>query len=141
VGFPDASREAAIEFYETVFASGNHGEFRYTMASKLGTSKQLDHTRMAATMAEFNVDWLLVESGYDTTPEIDVTTGHAMACRAEKEGHWHASRSNPSAPADRASREFWGGCGTRDGRHDDRRPLVRPRVRGYTIGRLLLVPG
>ena len=52
------------------------------MASKLGTSERLDATRMAATMSEFNVAWLLIQAGYEITPEIDVATGHAIDFRA-----------------------------------------------------------
>ena len=103
-GFPDADRDEALSFYEEFLASGALDEFRYTMASKLGTSKRLDHTRMAATMAEFNVAWLLVESGYEITPEIDVTTGHAIDFRARKDGGGTLVEvTRPLPPADRAA--------------------------------------
>ncbi len=103
-GFPDAGRDEALGFYEEFLGSGALDEFRYTMASKLGTSQRLDHTRMAATMAEFNVAWLLVESGYDITPEIDVTTGHAIDFRARKGGDGTLVEvTRPLPPSDRAA--------------------------------------
>lgn len=37
-GFPDASRETGLDFYESLFSTGTLDEYRYTMASKLGTS-------------------------------------------------------------------------------------------------------
>ena len=85
-GFPDADADEALAFYESFLATGALDDYRYTMASKLGTSERLDHTRMAATMGEFNVAWVLAEAGYDLTPEIDVTTGHAIDFRAERDG-------------------------------------------------------
>jgi hypothetical protein len=81
-GFPDTTREEALDFYEALFASGALDEFREVMAGKLGTSQSLDLTRMAATMGEFNAAFLLTEAGYDVTPEIDVVTGHSIDYRA-----------------------------------------------------------
>lgn len=103
-GFPDATADEALAFYETFLATGTLDEYRYTMASKLGTSKRLDHTRMAATMAEFNVAWLLDEAGYEITPEIDVITGHAIDFRAEKHGDTTLVEvTRPLPPTDRAA--------------------------------------
>jgi hypothetical protein len=103
-GFPDTDAETALGFYEDFLDSGALDEFRYTMASKLGTSQRLDHTRMAATMGEFNVAWLLVEAGYDVTPEIDVTTGHAIDFRAEQDGNATLVEvTRPLPPTERAA--------------------------------------
>ncbi len=103
-GFPDSGADEALAFYESFLATGALDEFRYTMASKLGTSQRLDHTRMAATMAEFNVAWLLVEAGYRVTPEIDVTTGHAIDFRAEKDGQATLVEvTRPLPPGERAA--------------------------------------
>ncbi|MEF8781096.1 MAG: DUF5784 family protein [Haloferacaceae archaeon] len=85
-GFPDATREEGMEFYESVFSTGALDEYRETMAGKLGTSRQLDLTRMRAAMGEFDAAKLLVDAGYEITPEIPVTTGHSLDYRAEKAG-------------------------------------------------------
>jgi hypothetical protein len=81
-GFPNADRDAALSFYETFLATGVLDDYRETMASKLGTSEQVDRTRMAAAMAEFNGAKLLTDAGYDVVPEIEVTTGHSIDFRA-----------------------------------------------------------
>jgi hypothetical protein len=83
-GFPDASREEACGFYESVLRSGVLDRYRYVMASKLGTSEQFDRVRMSATMSEFTVAHLLTASGYAITPEIEVTTGHSIDFRADR---------------------------------------------------------
>ncbi|MEM4780648.1 MAG: DUF5784 family protein [Halalkalicoccus sp.] len=85
-GFPDATREEACAFYEAALNRGVLDPYRYTMASKLGTSSQLDPVRMSATMSEFTVADLLAEAGYEITPEIEVTTGHSIDFRAETNG-------------------------------------------------------
>jgi len=85
-GFPDASAEEALSFYESFLASGVLDAHRYTMASKLGTSERLDDFRMAATMSEFNAAWLLSDAGYEVTPEVEVTTGHSIDFRADPGG-------------------------------------------------------
>ena len=85
-GFPDASSEDALGFYEEFLASGPLDEHRYVMASKLGTSERLDDFRMSASMSEFNVAWLLTEAGYDVAPEVEVTTGHSIDFRADPGG-------------------------------------------------------
>ncbi|ELZ84048.1 hypothetical protein DEQ92_08250 [Haloferax sp. Atlit-6N] len=82
-GFPDATREEALEFYESFFATGVLDEYREVMAGKLGTSEYFDPIRMAAAMGEFDVAYLLDDAGYDITPEIAVTTGHSIDFRAE----------------------------------------------------------
>ncbi|MFB6354326.1 MAG: DUF5784 family protein [Halobacteriales archaeon] len=103
-GFPDADPEEALDFYEDLLASGALDEYRYTMAAKLGTSERLDHHRMAATMAEFDVAWLLLEAGYEVTPEIGVTTGHAIDFRAERGGEGTLVEvTRPRPPAKRAA--------------------------------------
>ncbi len=103
-GFPDADADQALQFYETFLATGALDDYRYTMAAKLGTSQQLDHTRMAATMGEFNVAWLLTEAGYDLTPEIDVTTGHAIDYRADRGGSGTLVEvTRPLPPTERAA--------------------------------------
>jgi hypothetical protein len=103
-GFPDTDADEALGFFESFLATGALDAFRYTMASKLGTSQRLDHTRMAATMAEFNVAWLLVEAGYVVTPEIDVTTGHAIDFRAEQGGQATLVEvTRPLPPTERAA--------------------------------------
>src|SRR5699024_2717686 len=52
-GFPDATRDEALAFYERFLSTGIFDDYRYTMATKLGTSEHVDATRMAATMGEF----------------------------------------------------------------------------------------
>ena len=82
-GFPDATAEEALKHYEAVLHTGALDEYREEMAGKLGTSEQLDLTRMTAAMGEFNAAKLLVDAGYAITPEITVTTGHSIDFRAE----------------------------------------------------------
>jgi len=86
-GFPDATREEGLEFYESFLATGALDDFRETMAGKLGTSESLDLTRMRAAMGEFDAAKLLVGAGYAVTPEIPVTTGHSIDFRADRDGH------------------------------------------------------
>ncbi|MFB6092038.1 MAG: DUF5784 family protein [Haloquadratum sp.] len=82
-GFPDATRDEALEFYESFLRTRSLDDSREVMAGKLGTSEYLDLTRMTAAMGEFNAGHLLVEAGYDIDPEISVSTGHAIDYRAE----------------------------------------------------------
>jgi len=82
-GFPDATREEALAFYESILKTGALDEYRYTMAGKLGTSPSVDRTRMASALAEFNTAKLLVDNGYDIEPEAPVSTGHSIDYRAE----------------------------------------------------------
>ncbi|WP_122088801.1 DUF5784 family protein [Halalkalicoccus subterraneus] len=86
VGFPDSTRGEACGWYESILHTGVLDEYRYVMASKLGTSDRLDPVRMSATMSEFTVAHLLTDAGYEITPEIEVTTGHSIDFRAEKDG-------------------------------------------------------
>ena len=85
-GFPDATAEQALDHYESVLETGALDDYREEMAGKLGTSERLDLTRMAAAMGEFNVAKLLVDAGYQITPEIEVTTGHSIDFRADPPG-------------------------------------------------------
>ncbi|UPV75482.1 DUF5784 family protein [Halorussus limi] len=86
MGFPDADRDDALSFYEEFLHTGALDEHRYEMASKLGTSPQVDPVRMASAMSEFTAAKLLTDAGYDVTPEIEVTTGHSLDFRAESPG-------------------------------------------------------
>jgi hypothetical protein len=80
-GFPDADREAGLQFYEDLLSTVDLDDHRYTMASKLGTSERLDLVRMRATMAEFNAAKLLTDAGYDYVPEVSMDSGHALDFR------------------------------------------------------------
>lgn len=82
-GFPDASRDDALEHLESVLATGVFDDDREVMAGKLGTSKGVDFTRMTAAMGEFNIAKLLVDAGYALEPEIPVTTGHSIDFRVD----------------------------------------------------------
>ena len=103
-GFPDASREEACSFFEGFLRTGVLDPHRHTMSGKLGTSTGVDRVRMSAAMAEFIAAKILVEAGYEITPEIEVTTGHSLDFRAED------ARTNvlvevtrPQAPSTRAA--------------------------------------
>ncbi|WP_188976615.1 DUF5784 family protein [Halocalculus aciditolerans] len=85
-GFPDASRDDALGFYEDFLSSGALDDHRHVMAGKLGTSEYLDHQRMSAAMGEFNAARLLHDAGYDLTPEIPVDTGHSLDYAVEHGG-------------------------------------------------------
>ena len=85
-GFPDATRDEALDFYESVLRTGTLDDYRETMAGKLGTSEYLDLTRMTAAMGEFDAAKLLHDAGYDLTPDVEVTTGHAIDYRVERPG-------------------------------------------------------
>jgi len=82
-GFPDADREAGLRFYDDFLATGVLDDHRYTMASKLGTSQGFDLSRMQATMGEFNTAKLLVDSGNDIVPEVELDSGHSVDFRVE----------------------------------------------------------
>ncbi len=77
-GFPDATREAGLGFYESLLATGVLDAHRYTMASKLGTSPGYDVGRMRATMAEFNAAKILADAGLGFVPEVEQDSGHAL---------------------------------------------------------------
>ncbi|XVH32889.1 DUF5784 family protein [Haloferacaceae archaeon DSL9] len=85
-GFPDATRDEGLAFYESILRTGTLDDEREVMAGKLGTSEYLDLTRMTAAMGEFNVAKILVDAGYEITPEIEVTTGHSIDYRADLPG-------------------------------------------------------
>ena len=85
-GFPDTTREDALDFYESFLERGTLDDTREEMAAKLGTSEVFDRTRMTATMGEFDAAWLLDRAGYDVTPEIEVSTDHVIDYRAERDG-------------------------------------------------------
>jgi len=97
-GFPDADREGVLTFYESLLTTGALDEYRETMAGKLGTSETMDLTRMTATMGEFNAAYLLLEAGYDVTPEAAVTTGHSIDYRASRPGDTEASLVEVTRP-------------------------------------------
>lgn len=82
-GFPAATTDEALTYYEKFLASGILDPYRYVMASKLGTSNQLDIGRMSATMAEFNAAHILTDSGYSPEPEAEVVTGHSIDYRVD----------------------------------------------------------
>ncbi len=101
-GFPDASSEEALSFYDGFLATGVLDPYRHEMAGKLGTSDQLDPTRMAAAMSEFTVAKLLSERGYEIEPEIEVTTGHSIDFMATTKGEGHLVEvTRPGRPRDR----------------------------------------
>jgi hypothetical protein len=77
-GFPDATREEGLAFYESLLSTGVLDDHRYTMASKLGTSPGYDVGRMRATMAEFNVAKILDDAGLGFVPEVEQASGHAL---------------------------------------------------------------
>jgi hypothetical protein len=85
-GFPDADREAGLTFYEEVLSTGILDDHRYTMATKLGTSQQLDLVRMRAAMAELNCAKLLADAGHEFTPEIGLDSGYALDFRVDDTG-------------------------------------------------------
>lgn len=84
-GFPDASTEKALTFYEDLLRTDALQD-RHLMASKLGTTERLELARMSAAMSEFTVAKLLYEVGYDLTPEYEISTGHAIDFRVDREG-------------------------------------------------------
>jgi len=82
-GFPDATQEEGLAFYDAFLGTGVLDEYRYTMASKLGTSEGFDLTRMQATMGEFNAAKLLVDAGNEIEPEVELGSGHSVDFRVE----------------------------------------------------------
>jgi len=85
-GFPDAEAADALAFYESFLDTGVLDDERHVTAGKLGTSEFLDVARASAAMSELHAAWLLHEAGYEVTPEIEVTTGHSLDFRADREG-------------------------------------------------------
>lgn len=85
-GFPDATREQGLEFYEELLKPGILDAYRYTTATKLGTSDRLDLVRMRASMAELNAAKLLSDSGYSFTPEVELDSGYTLDFRLADSG-------------------------------------------------------
>lgn len=83
-GFPDSNREAGLAFYEQLLSTGILDDHRYTMATKLGTSEQLDLVRMRSSMAELHTAKLLDDTGYEFTPEVTLDSGHALDFRVHE---------------------------------------------------------
>ena len=97
-GFPDATREEGLSFYESFLSTGVFDDYRYTMATKLGTSERVDLVRMRATMAEFNTAKLLTDCGYAFAPEIELDSGYALDFRvADPETLIEVTRPEPPA--------------------------------------------
>lgn len=94
-GFPDATAEEGVSFYESFLSTGALDDHRAVMAGKLGTSSQLDLTRMRAAMGEFTVAKVLFEAGLDPTPEVDVETGHTLDFRTADETLVEVVRPQP----------------------------------------------
>lgn len=82
-GFPDARRDEGLEFYEELLRPGILDEYRYTTATKLGTSEQLDLVRMRASMAELNAAKLLAANGYEFVPEVELDSGYTLDFRVQ----------------------------------------------------------
>ena len=103
-GFPDADRDEALAFYDDFLKTGVLEDYRYVMASKLGTSQYLDPVRMGAAMGEFTTAKILSDAGYEVTPEIEVTTGHSLDFKAENaDGGVLVEVTRPRPPSDRAA--------------------------------------
>ena len=101
-GFPDADWREGTAFFEDFLHTGVLDDHRYTMAGKLGTSEQVDDTRMSAAMGEFIAAKLLTDAGYEITPEIEVTTGHSLDFRATRgETNVLVEVTRPVSPRDR----------------------------------------
>lgn len=77
-GFPEASGDEAMSYYEDVVSTGVFDGCRYEMASKLGTGDGEDAVRMAATMGEFNAAAVLADAGYELEAEPAVAGGRRM---------------------------------------------------------------
>ncbi|SDJ89414.1 hypothetical protein SAMN05216226_11153 [Halovenus aranensis] len=96
-GFPDADREAGLAFYEDLLSTGILDDYRYTMATKLGTSEQLDLVRMRAAMAELHAAKLLDDTGHGFTPEVPLDSGYALDFRADSGTLIEVTRPEPPA--------------------------------------------
>lgn len=77
-GFPDATREEGLAFYDRFLKTAVLEPYRYTMASKLGTSEHHEVGRMRATMGEFDAAKLLADAGHEFVPEVERDSGHAL---------------------------------------------------------------
>ena len=101
-GFPEADWREGTKFFEEFLRTGVLDDVRYIMAGKLGTSTQVDQTRMSAAMAEFLAAKILTDAGYEITPEIEVTTGHSLDFRATRgETNVLVEVTRPVSPRDR----------------------------------------
>jgi hypothetical protein len=94
-GFPDASRDEGLAFYERLLSTGVLDEHRYTMAAKLGTSDRLDAVRMRASMGELNAAKLLADAGYEFVPEIELDSGYALDYRTDEGTLIEVTRPEP----------------------------------------------
>jgi len=101
-GFPDATSEAVLGFVEDLLATGCLDDYRYEMASKLGTSAGTDLTRMAATMGEFIVANLLHDAGVEFEPEVELDSGHALDFRVDGQHLVEVTRPLPPTRRSRA---------------------------------------
>jgi hypothetical protein len=97
-GFPDADRETALAFYDDFLRTGVLEDYRYVMASKLGTSPAVDLSRMQATMGEFNAAWLLDRAGHRFEPEVELDSGHSLDFRV---GDTLVEVTRPQPPSQR----------------------------------------
>jgi hypothetical protein len=101
-GFPDTTSEEALAFVDALLATGCLDDYRYEMASKLGTSAGTDLTRMAATMGEFIVAKLLHDAGVEFVPEVELDSGHALDFRADGQHLVEVTRPLPPTRRSRA---------------------------------------
>jgi hypothetical protein len=101
-GFPDATRDEALSYLETLLGTGTLDEHRYTMAAKLGTSHGTDLTRMAATIGEFLAAGILTWAGVNFEPEIELQSGHALDYRVDGQHLVEVTRPLPPTRRDRA---------------------------------------
>jgi hypothetical protein len=102
-GFPDADWEDGLQFYESFLDRGILEEYRYVMASKLGTTESFDLDRMRSAMSEFTVARLLDDAGYDVEPDVEVTTGHFIDFRVDRGGPAFLVEVTRPRPPDRRS--------------------------------------
>ena len=105
-GFPNATREAAVSYVETLLRPGILDEHREVMAGKLGTSTSMDVVRMSATIAEFTAASLLTRAGYEVTPEVEVATGHSLDFRVadpDTAAAWLVEVTRPQPVATRSA--------------------------------------
>ncbi|MFB6119285.1 DUF5784 family protein [Halosegnis sp.] len=118
-GFPDASRDEALGFFEDALATGALDAYRYTMAAKLGTSEGLDIGRMSATMAEFIVAKLLADAGLAFEPEVQLDSGHALDFRVDGNHLVEVTRPRPPTHRSRADTPTAAVRETADAKTDD----------------------
>jgi hypothetical protein len=103
-GFPDATREEGLAFYERFLETGVLDDHRYTMAAKLGTSERNEFNRMRATMGEFNAAKLLADADMPFVPESERESGHALDFAVDTpSGERLVEVTRPMAPRDRSA--------------------------------------